>query len=505
MLEDGVALGAEFLRAHGHTHLDVLDFPFSPRTTVHPDAAVLEPLGTGVLLFVDSCKDGVGTLAVGTVGVCQVAGNEYLVGLNLAEQFAYNLNILLGHGEFLYLAALIERKVKEVDVVKRYIVVSTCCTGFTTADKTLDGAHLGSIYIALLLVLECLLDVLVHLGDDLVLAVHEELVVTIDEVHEACHLLVAHGNVATGLIGHMQVVALLDKALDGTTHRDDVVVGMGREDNDALGEWLGALGAIGIVGVGLASGPSGDGVLQVIEYLDVGIVSRTIEGEQLGESVLIVVLVGELEDGLAGNLAEPYEGCAGELVGPLAAGYQPGMDDAGELAGGGKVDDHMGIVVGLEERCGNGVANLAFDHAAHNLCLLLSPCGDKHLAGSQDVGDTQGDRAWRHRLLRAEAQRHLLAADGVDEDEAGLRSEGRAGLVGSDVTHTAYAEQHHVDAAKGLDALLIEAALALHVFLGDGTVEGIDILLGNVDVAQQTLAELADGAVLAVGCEGENS
>ena len=162
-----------------------------------------------------------------------------------------------------------------------------------------------------------------------------------------------------------------------------------------------------------------------------------------------------------------------------------------------------GIVVGLEERCGNGVANLAFDHAAHNLCLLLSPCGDKHLAGSQDVGDTQGDRAWRHRLLRAEAQRHLLAADGVDEDEAGLRSEGRTGLVGSDVTHTAYAEQHHVDAAKGLDALLIEAALALHVFLGDGTVEGIDILLGNVDVAQQTLAELADGAVLAVGSEGE--
>jgi len=68
---------------------------------------------------------------------------------------------------------------------------------------------------------------------------------------------------------------------------------------------------------GLAAGPAGDGVLQLIEYLDVDIVGRAIDSQELAQAVAVVILVGELEDGLAGLVAEPYDGAADELVVPV--------------------------------------------------------------------------------------------------------------------------------------------------------------------------------------------
>ena len=52
------------------------------------------------------------------------------------------------------------------------------------------------------------------------------------------------------------------------------------EDEHALGEGGGGYGTCGVVGIGLATGPSGDGVLQVVEDLDVYLViglAQTIE------------------------------------------------------------------------------------------------------------------------------------------------------------------------------------------------------------------------------------
>ena len=104
VLEDAVALGAKLLRRHRHTHLDVLDFPLSPCAAIHPDAAVVEPLGACLLLEVDGSHHGVGTLAVSAVRVGEVAGYVYLVRLNLLEQFANDLNVSLAHRQLLYLA-----------------------------------------------------------------------------------------------------------------------------------------------------------------------------------------------------------------------------------------------------------------------------------------------------------------------------------------------------------------------------------------------------------------
>ena len=55
-------------------------------------------------------------------------------------------------------------------------------------------------------------------------------------------------------------------------------------------------GAIGVICIGLAAGPSGDGVLQVIEYFDIYVVSRTVECQQFAQSVFIVIFVGQFQN-----------------------------------------------------------------------------------------------------------------------------------------------------------------------------------------------------------------
>lgn len=76
-------------------------------------------------------------------------------------------------------------------------------------------------------------------------------------------------------------------------------------------------------------------------------------------------------------------------------------------------------------------------------------------------------------------------------------------LVGGDIADAADTEQHDVDAAEGLDALLIEAAELLHLVLSDATIEGIDVLCGNIHLVEEALAELVNAADGAVGLKRE--
>ena len=145
VLEDAVTLAAKLLRRHRHAHLNVLDFPFCPCAAIHPDAAVVEPCCTCLLLEVNGCEYGVRTLAVCAVRVGEVACHVNLMRLHFLEQRTYNLDVILRHRELLYLARLIEREVEEVDVVEGYAVVGAGCACLTATDESLYGAHLGRI------------------------------------------------------------------------------------------------------------------------------------------------------------------------------------------------------------------------------------------------------------------------------------------------------------------------------------------------------------------------
>ena len=66
-----------------------------------------------------------------------------------------------------------------------------------------------------------------------------------DEIGEADRVVVEHGDVAGGLVGDVDLVALVDEADQRAAHGDHVVVRVGREDEHALGEDVVVSGASG--------------------------------------------------------------------------------------------------------------------------------------------------------------------------------------------------------------------------------------------------------------------
>ena len=59
-----------------------------------------------------------------------------------------------------------------------------------------------------------------------------------DEVGVADRIVVEDGDVAGGLVGDVDLVSLSTRRIERAAHGDDVVVGVGGEDEDALGEEL---------------------------------------------------------------------------------------------------------------------------------------------------------------------------------------------------------------------------------------------------------------------------
>ena len=72
-------------------------------------------------------------------------------------------------------------------------------------------------------------------------------------------------------------------------------------------------------------------MLQVVEYLDVDVVGRIVECHQFAQAVVVVILVGEFEDGLARLFTQPHDGTADEVVVPLAGGDLPRITDARQV------------------------------------------------------------------------------------------------------------------------------------------------------------------------------
>ena len=119
------------------------------------------------------------------------------------------------------------------------------------------------------------------------------------------HHVVVHGHVARGFVSHVHVVTLLHEADERAAHRDHVVVGMRREDDHPFGEGRRRHGTRRVVGVGLAARPARDGVLEVVEDVDVDLVVGAALFEQFAQRVFDVILIGEFQDGVLNHAAEP--------------------------------------------------------------------------------------------------------------------------------------------------------------------------------------------------------
>ena len=77
-------------------------------------------------------------------------------------------------------------------MIERNLIIGTSCTSLTTANQALDGQDVSCIEVALLLLGEECLDLLILVRDYAVLGISENLVETVDEVHESCYFLITY-------------------------------------------------------------------------------------------------------------------------------------------------------------------------------------------------------------------------------------------------------------------------------------------------------------------------
>ena len=280
------------------------------------------------------------------VRVGKVACYEHLIRVNIKDNLFHNIHIPLAEVAFFDSACLIERQVQKMNMVGRQPHVAAGGSGFSAADKGFQVEYLACVLVAGFL-----------LGEKtrifLILAFYKvasrgvQLFETADEIHKTDYLVVAYCDAPAGLVGDMYVMPLFDQAGKRAAHRDDIVVGVRRENKHVLGVGIGSLGTVGIVGIGLSAGPTRDGMLQVVEDTDIAVVCRPVQGNQFAQSVVVVVAIGQLQYRFSGLLAEPYNCTTGQLVVPVARSNKPRVVDTCQTGGGTQVADDMGVVVQL--------------------------------------------------------------------------------------------------------------------------------------------------------------
>src|SRR5690625_1926897 len=113
---------------------------------------------------------------------------------------------------------------------------------------------------------------------------------------------------------------------------DDVVIWMRAKDNDPLRKRFSPLRSVRVVSVRFSTGPARDGVLQLVEHLQVDIVSRSAGGQQIAHAMLVIILIRQLEDRFLQFVAEPDHCFSNLLVIPLTSRNQPGRVDTGQLS-----------------------------------------------------------------------------------------------------------------------------------------------------------------------------
>ena len=200
------------------------------------------------------------------------------------------------------------------------------------------------------------------------------------------HHVIVYGHIARGLVGHVHVVSLLDQAYERSAHRNHVVVRMRREYYNPLRERKRSHGAGAVVGIRLASRPAGNGVLEVVEDLDVNLVIRSLLFEQLAQRVVQIILVSEFQYRFSHLSAQPYHSLADHFLLPVAAAHKPRSRAARKQCRSVGVGVEAYIFVALQQGGRTHRAAFAFDYVLHCLSLALAPGHEYHLLCAQHCG-----------------------------------------------------------------------------------------------------------------------
>ena len=368
-------------------------------------------------------------------------------------------------------------------MVGRQTHVPAGSSGFTATDERLEVEYLSRVLITHFLSQHPAAVLLACLEFAL-------LVKAAQEIEETHHLIVTHGNAAAGLVRHMDVMSLLNQTREGAAHRDDVVIGVRREDKDVLRVRFGTLRTVRVIGIRFAARPTGDSMLEVVEDLDVTVIGGRETGDEFIQTVVVIVLVGQFENRFAGLLAEPNDGTTDELVFPFATGHHPWRSDTGQSRCRIEVEQHAHILMQLQRRCRTRRVITLLDSLTDNRRLVLAPRHQHDFLRTANGIDTHGNGAHRHLFRRTEHDLGILLGVVIQQHETGQRVERRAGFVKSDVTATADTQEDEVQSASRSDTLLVLAAERHDVLFAHVPRNRMDILRQDVHMVEQEALHL---------------
>ncbi len=302
----------------------------------------------------------------------------------------------------------------------------------------------------------------------------------------AAHIVVEDGDVAAGLIGHHDPVAVEDQLAKHATHRNHVVVRMGREAYHlpAPREFRAAP----------------DPCPKCIEREPVDGAGTALLCHQGREVMLGVIARRELEDCLASPLGQPHDGTHRHLRGPVHLVQEPGRGDACKLGRCRLVKVECCRRMTLEECRGHLAILRSLHRAADNAGLVLAGGEQGDLAGFEDRGHAHGDRLVRHVVLAEEIGGGVLSGDAVERDETGPALELRAGFIEADVAGLANAKQLEIDPARSADCRFIGLALGVHALARKIAPGDVNLRRRNVHLREEVLPHEAVVGVDAVRC-----
>ena len=137
------------------------------------------------------------------------------------------------------------------------------------------------------------------------------------------HHIIVNGYITRSFICYVYIVSLLYKTYECTSHRNDVIVRMWRENDHLFRERCRRNRSCAVVSIRFSSRPSGNGMLKIVEYLYIDLCIRTVLLEKLSQTVLQVIALSEFQDRLVYLFAEPYYSFSDEFRSPFARTDKP--------------------------------------------------------------------------------------------------------------------------------------------------------------------------------------
>ena len=285
--EDRIAFKGQIAGAKRHSDFDFVKGVFLPSSAIQEDFR--ERLASGFPIQ-EHCKDRLGADAMRAVWVGQIASDVDLIRPQASQEFIDDGDVFGPNGLFGDGTCSIKWQVEEVQIGLRAADGQCPGSGFVSTDESFDIQDRLGVGLTGGFAFDIGADGVGHLRG-LVAIDPEQFVVFANQIRNHTSIVVEHGDVSGGHVGNMHLMLVLDQTDQRSAHADDVIVWVGAK----------AQGGFGLFTCRVRI----DGFHHPTEDLLGNLLGRTLFPQQFMQVIVSEILVGELQERLAGLLAEP--------------------------------------------------------------------------------------------------------------------------------------------------------------------------------------------------------